>query len=132
MAAPDGAISLRPGGAVGISLRPGGTGGGIAGGFTSFAMGSRPQAPSESTVKRLSSDDVIKYTKDFIMAFQERCKDMPVELATSPMEVVINDVNEEQNIENDDSGGGGGGAQWGKKQNDGPPADEYKGGGGGG
>ena len=44
---------------------------------------------------------------------------MPVELATSPMEVVINDVNEEQNIENDDSGGGGGGAQWGKKQNDG-------------
>jgi len=43
MAAPDGAISLRPGGAVGISLRPGGTGGGIAGGFTSFAMGSRPQ-----------------------------------------------------------------------------------------
>ena len=37
--------------------------------FTSFTLSL--QAPSESTAKRLSSEDVIKYTKDFIMAFQE-------------------------------------------------------------
>ena len=36
------AISLRPG-VAGVSLRPGGTGAAGAGGFSSFAMGSRPQ-----------------------------------------------------------------------------------------
>ena len=29
------------------------------------------QAPSESTAKRLSSEDVIKYTKDFMSQFRE-------------------------------------------------------------
>mmetsp|Transcript_19450 Transcript_19450/g.48633 ORF Transcript_19450/g.48633 Transcript_19450/m.48633 type:complete len:229 (-) Transcript_19450:2146-2832(-) len=127
-------VSLRPGGDGGISLRPGGLGGGISlrpggvgGGLSSFAMGSRPQAPSAADTKRLSSEDVIKYSKDFMMAFQERYKDMPVELATSPLEVVINDVNEELAAEEaaaaaaasgGGGGGGGGGAALGAAQAD--------------
>jgi len=65
-----------------------------------------------------------------------------VELATSPMEVVINDVGEELSAMDLDGGGGGGGGggQWGKKANDAPESSsgEYKesgrreGGGGGG
>jgi hypothetical protein len=39
------------------------------------SIGSSPplpaQAPSESASKRLSSEDVIKYTKDFIVQFRE-------------------------------------------------------------
>ena len=54
---------------------------------------------------------------------------MPVELATSPLEVVINDVNEE----GDDGEGAGGGGQWGKKSsNDGDSSDYKQSGGKGG
>jgi translation initiation factor 4G len=57
---------------------------------------------------------------------------MPVELATSPLEVVINDVNEEFDDEDPSGGGGGGGGTWGKKANDAPESAEYKTGGDGG
>ena len=50
--------------------------------------------------------------------YAQRYTEMPVELATSPLEVVINDVNEELNASEE------GGGQWGKKENDAP---EFKG-----
>jgi len=92
-----------------ISLRPGGTA--TAGTFASFAMGSRPQAPSETSSKKLSSEDVIKYTKDFIAQFREKFTEMPVELASSPLEVVINDVNEENSVGEETAA-----SLWGKKE----------------
>lgn len=55
-------VSLRPGGAG--SLRPGG--GGL---LTSFASGSRPK-PSVGA-KEKGYDEVIKYDRDYLMAFKE-------------------------------------------------------------
>ena len=108
-------VSLRPGGAG--SLRPGG--GGL---LTSFASGSRPK-PSVGA-KEKGYDEVIKYDRDFLMAFKEvratrscslcglgaagvwpphqtwivlflqRCTDVPAELEASGSDVLLGGENE--------------------------------------
>jgi hypothetical protein len=106
-------VSLRPGGAG--SLRPGG--GGL---LTSFASGSRPK-PSVGA-KEKGYDEVIKYDRDYLMAFKEvcatrsllalvrfwclvlspdrlvcvlqRCTDVPAELEASGSDVLLGGENE--------------------------------------
>ena len=59
-------VSLRPGGAGPGSLRPGG-GGGL---LSAFAGGSRPK-PSPGAKEEKGYDEVIKYDRDFLLAFKE-------------------------------------------------------------
>ena len=62
-------VSLRPGGA-GLGLRPGGSTGGL---LSAFALGSRPKhsAGGAGGKDEKAYDEVIKYNRDFLMAFKE-------------------------------------------------------------
>ena len=68
-------VSLRPGGAGPGSLRPGG-GGGL---LSAFAGGSRPK-PSPGAKEEKGYDEVIKYDRDFLLAFKEVRAEAKVEL----------------------------------------------------
>jgi len=95
-------VSLRPGGmGMGLSLRPGGGAGGAAPpgglalrpnlGFAAFATGSKPKAAAPVVDK--SPEEVVKYARDFLMAFSERCVALPTELEFSTVEIVMNERN---------------------------------------
>ena len=68
------------------------------------------------------SSGLTKHIKFFIMVFQQCCKDTPMELATKPLEPIINNVTEELNAEDNGlaaSDGSGGSRGWDSKDGDG-------------